>query len=225
MGSRIEFTRPDTQEAPAYLADPESGSARPGVVVIQEWWGLNDQIMGIADRFAGADYRALVPDLYRRRTTRDADEASHFMGNLDWADATHQDVQGAVHHLLATGSPRVAVLGFCMGGALAIAAAVHVKAMDAAVCFYGIPPRDFADPSRTRVPLQLHFAERDDWCNSVAQDQLRADLDLGNVDFVFHSYPGTQHAFMNEARPEVYDAQAAERAWLRTLTFLHEHIG
>ena len=225
MGEMTDFQRPDGNTAPAYHADPREGREQPGIVVIQEWWGINAQMKGIADRLANGGFRTVVPDLYRGRLAADADEAEHFMGDLDWQGATHQDLQGAVDWLRETGAPKVAVLGFCMGGALTIAASVHVRGLDAGVCFYGIPPKELADPSAIRVPMLLHFAEHDDWCNDAAQAQLEADMKRGDVDYRLYRYAGTQHAFMNEARPEVFDEEAAEAAWERTLGFLREEIG
>src|SRR5690349_17038537 len=149
MGSMIEFARPDGGKSKGYLAT--AGQGRPGIVVIQEWWGLNDQICGVADRFARAGYNALAPDLYKGRLTARVDEASHLMSSLDFPDATNQDLRGAVQHLQGM-SGKVAVMGFCMGGALTIAAAVHVPGLAAAVPFYGIPPKDFADPAQIRIP-------------------------------------------------------------------------
>jgi hypothetical protein len=122
MGSQVSFKRPDGQSVEGYLAEA-AGSATaggPAVVVIQEWWGLNAQIRGVADRLAQAGYTALVPDLYRGRSTVEAEEAHHLMTGLNFADAASQDVRGAVQHLLAQGASRVGVTGFCMGGALTV---------------------------------------------------------------------------------------------------------
>src|SRR6202007_2051225 len=120
MGTMIEFGRPDGGTTKGYLAAVGKG---PGIVVIQEWWGLNDQICGVADRFARAGYNALAPDLYKGRLTAVPDEANHLMSNLNFPDATHQDLRGAVQHLKGQGG-KVAVMGFCMGGALTVAACV-----------------------------------------------------------------------------------------------------
>ncbi len=157
MGSMIDVARPDSGVTKGYLA--MAGQGRPGVVVIQEWWGLNDQICGVADRFARSGYNALAPDLYQGRVTTTPDEANHLMAGLDFPGATHQDLRGAAHHLKGQNG-KVAVMGFCMGGALTIAAAVHIPEVTAAVCFYGIPPKDFADPAKIRVPFQGHFANQ-----------------------------------------------------------------
>src|ERR1041385_4497056 len=123
MGAMIEFARPDSGKTKGYLAT--AGQGRPGIVVIQEWWGLNDQICGVADRFARAGYNALAPDLYKGRLTAAPDEANHLMSGLDFSDATNQDLRGAASHLKGN-SGKAGVMGFCMGGALTIAALVHI---------------------------------------------------------------------------------------------------
>ena len=173
MGTMIEFARPDGGKTKGYLA--AAGNGRPGIVVIQEWWGLNDQICGVADRFARAGYNALAPDLYKGRLTAVPDEANHLMNGLNFPDATHQDLKGAAQHLAGT-SGKLAVLGFCMGGALTIAALVHLPELAAGVCFYGIPPEEFADPAKIRQPFQGHFANQDDWCTPAAVDRLETAM-------------------------------------------------
>jgi carboxymethylenebutenolidase len=215
----IEYARPDGKKAPGYLEMPAAGKTAPAVVVIQEWWGLNDQIKGVADRLAKAGYRALVPDLFRGKITKDREEANHMMSGLDWADAAAQDVRGAVQHLKTFSPSKVAVLGFCMGGALTIIAGAKIPEVDAGVCFYGIPPLAAADPSTIRVPMQFHFATKDDWCNPPTIDKLEQALKRGKVSYELYRYEAA-HAFCNEARPEVYNETAAKLAWDRALTFL-----
>jgi carboxymethylenebutenolidase len=222
MGEMVQFKCPNGSAAPGYLAKPAQGVTTPGVVVIQEWWGLNPQIKGVADRIAKAGYRAIVPDLYRGRVTQSPDEANHMMSGLDWTGATHQDIRGAAQHLKAGGG-KVAVMGFCMGGALTIMAGVHVAEVDAAVCYYGIPPAQAADPQKIRVPFQGHFAQQDDWVSPDAVNELEKKLKAGGVRHELYRYPG-QHGFFNEQRPEVYDAKGAEQAWQRTLAFLKAHL-
>ena len=224
MGQIIEFKRPDASTCRGYLAS--AGPACPGVVVIQEWWGLNDQICGIADRFARAGFNALAPDLFKGRVAQDPDEASHLMNGLDFPGATHQDIRGAVDHLRNVGGKsggKVAVMGFCMGGALTIAAAVHVPNLSAGVCFYGIPPQEFADPADIRIPFQGHFAKLDDWCTPAAVDALEAAMRAKGATPELYRYDA-DHAFFNERRGEVYDAACASLAWERTLAFLAKHL-
>jgi carboxymethylenebutenolidase len=220
MGSMIDFTRPDGGRTRGYLVT--AGQGRPGVVVIQEWWGLNDQICGVADRFARAGYNALAPDLYKGRVTAKADEANHLMTGLDFADATNQDLRGAAQHLKAQ-SAKLAVMGYCMGGALTIAAAVHAPEFAAGVCFYGIPPKDFADPVKIRVPLQGHFANQDDWCTPAAVDNLERALSATAIAHEIYRYDAA-HAFANE-RSAAYDVARANLAWERMAEFLRAKIG
>ena len=142
MGHSIEFRRPDGQAVQGYLAEAESPQA--AVVVIQEWWGLNDQIRGVADRLAGAGFTALVPDLYRGKSTVEQEEAHHLMTGLDFGDAASQDVRGAVQELKrrSLGSGKVGLTGFCMGGALTLLGLGATPEADAAVVWYGYPPLD-----------------------------------------------------------------------------------
>ena len=123
MGSTITFQRPDGQSVQGYLAEPANPMGAPAVVVIQEWWGLNDQIRGVAERFANAGFIALVPDLYRGQSTVEAEEAHHLMDGLNFGDAASQDVRGAVQYLKGRnpGHPtKVGITGYCMGGALTL---------------------------------------------------------------------------------------------------------
>ena len=217
MGIMTDFARPDGVAARGYLAT--AGHARPGVIVIQEWWGLNDQICGVADRFARAGYNALAPDLYKGRLTASPDEANHLMTGLDFADATHQDLRGAALHLKEH-SDKVAVMGFCMGGALTVAAAVHVHEVDAAVCFYGIPPKEFADPAKITVPFQGHFANQDDWCTPAAVDALETAMTGSKPEIYRYA---AAHAFFNERSP-AYDLPCANEAWDRMAAFLEAKL-
>ena len=201
---------------------PTASASAPAVVRIQEWWGVNDQIKGVARRLADAGYGVLIPDLSRGKATGNGDEASHLMHGLNWADALHQDLVGAVDHARRYHG-KVAVMGFCMGGALTIAAAANIPGLSAAVCFYGVPPAALADPRAIRIPLQCHFAEQDDWCTPEVVAGLEQQLREGNVPFELHRYPA-HHAFLNETRPEVHDPDAAALAWQRSLEFLGRHL-
>ncbi len=219
MGAMITLRCPDGSEASGYLAEAEG--ARAGVVVIQEWWGLNDQIKGVAERFAAAGFTALAPDLYDGRVTGEPDEANHLMGGLDWVGATEVEVRGALQYLKAR-LERAAVMGFCMGGALTVIAAAKLADCDAAVCYYGIPPKEQAEPADIRVPFQGHFANQDDWCTPAAVDAFETALGGTGVAWEIHRYEAA-HAFFNETVAP-YDAQAAARSWQRTLAFLRAHL-
>jgi carboxymethylenebutenolidase len=222
MCEMIQFKRPDGKTCPGYLATPKTGSGAPGFVCIQEWWGLNDQIKKTADRLAEAGYRALVPDLYRGKLAKAADEANHLMANLNFPDAAEQDIRGAVQYLKQS-SKKVAVGGFCMGGALTILSAARVAEMDAGACFYGIPDLAAAELKKIKIPLICHFANQDGWITPTKVNGLEAALKQSKSQFEIYRYDA-QHAFMNEARPEVYDPASAKQAWDRTLDFLKKAL-
>jgi len=225
----IGFKRPDGKSVNGYLAEPAAKAAAPGIVVIQEWWGLNDQIKGVAERLAKAGYRVVVPDLYRGKVALAANEAEHLMTNLNFGDAAGQDVRGAVQHLKSTGSARVGVTGFCMGGALTLLAAVSVPEADAAVVWYGFPPLEYVDPKKIKAPLLGHFAIRDVPFPIAKVDELEKKLRAANVKFEFHRYDA-KHAFANETADEKklamleYNPKAAELAWRRTMDFLDRNL-
>ena len=221
MGQMITFKRPDAKECNGYLASSAQGDKAPGVVVIQEWWGLNDQIKGVADKLAGLGYRALVPDLYKGKVTLDTAEAQHLMTTLDFGQAASQDIRGAAQYLKQS-SAKVGVVGFCMGGALTVLAAAFVKQADAASSWYGFPPEQAVDVGTISIPLQLHFAERD---ASFAPENARAfEAKLREAKVNFESYwYDAEHAFGNETGPK-YNPTAAKLAWDRTIAFFAKHL-
>ena len=224
MGKMVSFKRPDGKSVNGYLAEPAAGAKAPAMVVIQEWWGLNDQIKGVADRLAKAGYRALVPDLYRGKVALEANEAKHLMEGLNFGDAAGQDVRGAVQFLKQS-SAKAGVTGFCMGGALTVLSACNVPEMDTGVIWYGYPPLDYVDAKKIKAPLLGHWATEDQAFAISGVDALEKKLKEANVRFEFHRYKA-QHAFANETADEKklamlkYDPKAAETAWQRTMDFL-----
>jgi carboxymethylenebutenolidase len=228
MMRAVSFNRPDGKSCSGYYAEPAAGSTAPGVVIIQEWWGVNDQIKGVANRLAAAGYRTLIPDLYRGQCSVEVKEAEHLMNNLNFGDAASQDIRGAVHHLKAGGS-KTGVIGFCMGGALTLLSAPNVPEADAFVCWYGYPPLEYIDAAKIKAPLQGHFAIEDAFFPIQQVDELEKKLQAAGVKYDFHRYQA-QHAFGNETArnmpiPAKYDAAAAELAWQRTLEFFREFLG
>jgi carboxymethylenebutenolidase len=229
MGSMVNFQRPDGQTVSGYLAEPTKGAGGPAIVVIQEWWGLNAQIRGVADRLASAGFQALVPDLYRGKSTVEAEEASHLMTALNFGDAASQDVRGAVQ-FLKTRASKVGVTGFCMGGALTLLALTMAPEVDAGVVWYGFPPLDYIDASKIKVPLLGHWATQDEAFKIETVDALEAKLSAAGVDFEFHRYLA-YHAFANETAHgpgrialSQYDAVWAQQAWDRTLRFFGKNL-
>ena len=229
MGKTVSFNRPDGKSVNGYLAEPPTGGKAPAMVVIQEWWGLNDQIKGVADKMAKAGYRALVPDLYRGKTAVDAKEANHLMTGLNFGDAAGQDIRGAVQYLKKSGSAKVGVTGFCMGGALTVLSAVNVPEMDAGVIWYGYPPLEYVDASKIKAPLLGHWATQDQAFAIAGVDKLEEKLRAAKVNFEFHRY-NAKHAFANETADSKglemlkYDPKLADQAWKRTMDFLAKHI-
>jgi len=228
MGQTTTYKRPDGKSVSGYLAEPAGAANAPGLVVIQEWWGLNDQIKGVADKLAKAGYRALVPDLYRGKVALAANEAEHLMKGLNFGDAAGQDVRGAVQFLKGK-SRKVGVTGFCMGGALTVLSAVHVPEADAGVIWYGYPPLEYVDAAKIRMPLMGHWATEDMAFAISGVDALEKKLNAAKVKFDFHRYHA-KHAFANETADAKnlamlkYDPKAAELAWKRTLDFFAKNL-
>ena len=231
MGAMVEFERPDGRAAAGWLA--EAAQPLAAVVVIQEWWGLNDQIRGVAERLAAAGFTALVPDLYRGKSTVDAEEAHHLMTGLDFGDAASNDVRGAVRFLEARGigSGKVGVTGYCMGGALTVLALTMVPEADAGVVWYGLPPLEYVDASKIGTrPVMAHWATQDQAFGIDKVDALEAKLREAGVRYEGHRYLA-QHGFANETAVgpgriaiTQYDPVWAQQAWDRTMRFFGQHL-
>lgn len=221
----MTFLRPDGKSVEGFLVEPTHQINGTGVVLIQEWWGLDKEIKKAAERLANAGYRVLVPDLYRGQLALDANEAEHLMGGLDFGDAASQDIRGAVQYLKASGSEKVAVAGFCMGGALTILSAVNVPELDATVVWYGYPPLEYVDANAITKPMLAHWALHDAFFAISGVNQLEEKLQLAGVKYAFYRYDA-KHAFANpqsEKRglpPLQYSVVDAELSWKRTLEFL-----
>jgi carboxymethylenebutenolidase len=224
MGTTVSFQRPDGQVLQGYLAEPTQPVGAPAIVVIQEWWGINAQIRGVADRLASAGYLALVPDLYRGKSTVEAEEAHHLMTGLNFGDAAAQDIRGAVHYL-KTRSDKVGITGFCMGGALTLLALCAVPEAAAGVVWYGCPPLEYIDASKIKAPLQAHWAIQDEFFPIASVDALEGKLREAGVNFDFHRYLA-HHAFANETAvgpsrlpATQYDPVWSQQAWDRSFSF------
>ena len=221
MGEMISFKRADGKTISGYYAAPKAGEKAPGIVVLQEWWGLNDQIKGVADRLAKEGYRALVPDLYRGKVALDVAEAEHLASRLDFGDAATQDISGALRRL-KTGGTKVGVMGFCMGGVLSILAAARTNDADAAVPWYGLPPEGAIEPGDIKIPLQGHFALKDQHFTPAQVDAFEAKLKEAGVNYEFYRYDAN-HGFGNETSPN-HDPEATKLAWKRSLDFMAKTI-
>lgn len=221
MGERISFAS-NGGTASGYLARPAAGSGK-GVLVIQEWWGLNEHVEAVADRFADEGFVALAPDLYHGQVTKSPDEAGKLLMALNIAQA-EADMRGAVKRLRELSGSRVGTVGFCMGGALSLfAACTNGDDIGACVVYYGGHPKVQYDFDGLRAPLLGHWAENDDFANANIPI-IRQGLEQRSKPYEFHSYPGTQHAFFNDTRPEAYAREAAELSWQRTLAFFRDKL-
>ncbi len=222
MGTKISFPRFDGKQAKGYLAKSALANA-PGVVVIQEWWGLQDQIRGICDRLALAGYEALAPDLYAGTVVpyHDREAAAREMNSLNFAEVTDQVVRGAVQYLGNTGV-KVGLTGFCMGGAVAILGACRIPEVAAVAAFYGLPPESAFKPADIKVPLQGHYANIDDYITRQKVDAFEAGLKAAKCKYELFRYEA-DHGFMNEQR-DVHERKAAELGWKRMLGFWKKHL-
>jgi carboxymethylenebutenolidase len=221
MGETVHFVS-NGGTTDGYLARPAQQDA-PGVIVIQEWWGLNAHIKKVADRYAAEGFLALAPDLYHGRVTRSPDEAGKLMMALDIARA-EKDLRGSVAHLEKLSGRAVGTLGFCMGGTLSLfAACVNGPDVGACVIYYGGHMAVKNDYDRLRAPVLGHWAEHDDWANAH-KAVIERELAQRGKPCEFHDYPGTKHAFFNDERPDVYAKDAAELSLRRTLDFFRKHL-
>jgi carboxymethylenebutenolidase len=205
----------------AYLAIPESGHG-PGIVVLQEWWGLVPQIRDVCDRLARSGFVALAPDLYRGDSTTDPDEAGRLMMELE-IERAGRDLEATVEALRrqpAVEGARVGCIGFCMGGQLALYAACLCPEIGAVVDCYGVHPKVALDLVKCEAKVLGIFAENDEFISAADVQFLDEALGQGGVEAKLLTYLGVQHAFLNDARPDVYDAETATEAWRDVETFL-----
>ena len=221
-GKMVEFpTNGHTTQG--YLATPASGKG-PGVIVIQEWWGLVPHIKNVADRFAAEGFSALAPDMYHGQTASEPDGAGKLFMALNIGQA-EKDLRGATTYLKGPSSTgKIGVVGFCMGGQLALLTATLDPSIGACVNFYGIHPNVKLDYRKLSGPVLGLYAEKDGFVTpDVARGVDKAVKDAGKSSEI-HIYPGVDHGFFNDDRPDVHDKPAAADAWRRTLAFFRQHV-
>ena len=213
--------------APGYLAVPESGKG-PGVIVLQEWWGLDDHIRSYCDRFAAEGFLALAPDLYRGETTEQPDEAEQKMMAMSM-DQVEKDMRGAVDHLAeheAYDGSGLGSVGFCLGGGLSVWAATANPKVDAVVTYYYVMPHGKPDFSKVDAPVLGHFGTEDEFIPVDDAKALEQELTAAGADAKFEFYEGAGHAFANDHdRLGTYDKEKSDQAWGRTVDFLERHLG
>ena len=221
----IEFIS-NGNPTPGYLAQPEDAAQHPAIVVIQEWWGLVPHIKDVAERFAREGYIALAPDLYHGQAASEPDEARKLAMGLD-RDRAVMEISAAAKYLKAldaTAPKKIGVVGWCMGGGLALSTAASSGDIGAAVCFYG-RPLAVADTAKLRAPVLGLYAEKDQGIPPEAARAFDSELTDVGVPHEIHVYPAAEHAFFNDARPHIYKADAAQDAWRRTLEWFKKYLG
>ncbi|MBK9262759.1 MAG: dienelactone hydrolase family protein [Polyangiaceae bacterium] len=225
MYEPIKFAKTGGGDATGELVAPEGEGKAPGVVLIQEWWGLNGQIRHVAAKLAREGFVVAIPDLYHGRWTTDAGEAQQLMTALDWSVAV-AELGGAAaflqNHPRCSGN--VGVMGFCLGGALTFATAATSPDVKAAVAYYGLASQESFDHSKIKAPMLAHFASKDDWASPDKAKALVEAMNARGQSIELHIYEAG-HAFANEGRKDVYVPDAAALSWSRTTAFLHKHLG
>jgi len=225
-GSMVTFTAEgSSEEFSAYLSPAASGSG-PGVIVIQEWWGLVDHIKDVADRFAAAGFTALAPDIYQGEATSNPDDAGKLMMALN-IEQTEVLLRGAVAKLKAheaTAGESIGSVGFCMGGQLSMMAACNNADVGACVNFYGIHPAVNLNLDGLQGPVLGFFAEKDGFVNTEAVTGLMTAMEAASKRFEVHRYLDVDHAFFNDSRADVYHEASATDAWNKTLAFFRQHL-
>jgi len=222
----VEF-QSNGDTATGYLAVPESGKG-PAVVVLQEWWGLDEHIRSVVDRFASEGFVALAPDLYHGETTDQPDEAQQKMMAMNMGQA-EKEMRGAVDYLSDHESydgSGIGSVGFCLGGGLAVWAATANPKVDAVVTFYYVTPHGKPDFSKVDGPVLGHFGTGDDFVPVDDAKALEKELNDAGADAHFEFYEGAGHAFFNDTdRLGTYDKDKAESAWQKTVDFFKRHLG
>ncbi|CAI9090122.1 OLC1v1024816C1 [Oldenlandia corymbosa var. corymbosa] len=231
---KVQIQRDDTT-FDAYVIGKDDA---PGIVVVQEWWGVDFEIKNNAQKISQFDggYKALIPDLYRGKVGLEVAEAQHLMDGLDWQGAV-KDIEASVNWLKANGSKKVGVTGYCMGGALSIASSVLAPGVDAVVAFYGVPSPGLADPAQAKAPVQAHFGELDGFVGFSDPETAKAleqKLKAAGVPHEVYIYPGLSHAFMNsspegeERRKKMglndKDDAGVELAWSRFRSWMKKYL-
>lgn len=209
-----------------FLARPEGDGPFPGVIVVQEWWGLDDHIKDVAQRYAREGFAALAPDLYHGKVTSEPSEAQKLMMALDMNNAVKELVK-ATEYLASqpyTQGRGIGAIGFCMGGGLALTLACESPHIKAVAPFYGVNPSPIDKVQNIQGPVFAVYAEHDEFAGRAVRQALEEALTKHGKRHEIKVYPGTQHAFFNDTRPDVYNAEAAQDAWNRALALFRENL-
>jgi len=220
------FYKNGEQGVDAFLSRPTATGKHPALIVLHEWWGMDSHFRDLSRKLAREGYVVLVPDLYHGQLTMDPEIAARLKTSLDLERAV-QDILGGVPYLRGlpfVDGERVGIVGFCMGGGLALLAACRQPSWKAAVIYFQSLFPDPMELEGLSCPLLGHYGEEDDVTPLSEVEEFRATLEKGNKEHEIHLYPGAGHAFTNDMHPERYHAEATEISWTRTLEFLSKHL-
>jgi carboxymethylenebutenolidase len=224
MTTQVKFASSADGQLEGALAEPPGSGKAGGVLVIQEWWGLSDHVKSLCDRLAQAGFLALAPDLFHGKRPANVEEAAKTMTSLDKKKAV-AEIGDAVafqrKHPRSNG--KVAVIGFCMGGVLTFEAARSIDGLAAAVAFYGLPESPLDAFAKVRVPIQAHFAKRDDWAKASVAEEIQNKVRSSGGQMDLYVYDAG-HAFMRDTDPNAHDPANAKVAWARAIDFLKKHL-
>lgn len=225
VSGMVAYPDADGEELTGHLAYPEGDGAHPAIIVIQEWWGLNDHIKDVTDRFAAEGYVALAPDLYKGQVATEPDEARKLVMELDMAEAVNE-IQSAIDYVLAqenVSSEKAGIVGFCMGGRLVLASALVSDDLGAGVAYYGSPLAP-EEAGSVKAPIMGHYGTADQGIPVEGVEAMRDALTEAGIENDIYIYEGAQHAFFNDTRASSYDAEAAAASWERTLGWFADRL-
>ncbi|HYN89422.1 MAG TPA: dienelactone hydrolase family protein [Ardenticatenaceae bacterium] len=222
----VEYPDVDGETLTGYFVRPTDRGAVPAVVVIQEWWGVDDHIKDVARRLAREGFITLAPDLYHGAVTTEPDEARKLVMALDMQEAVREIRQAIafLQTLSSRSTPEIGIVGFCMGGGLALETARVQEGLGAVVAFYGSPLAS-SEAAEVKAPLLGLYGAEDRGIPEQRVRAMEAALDEAGIENEMHIYAGAGHSFFNDTRASSYHAEASADAWQRTLAWFRAHLG
>ena len=222
--NNVTFKVEGSEDGMGYLCDNKD--SKIGLIVLQEWWGLNQNMINLCDKFSKEGFKAICVDIYRGKISKDMESANHLMSKLDWPSAL-KDIAGARNYLKENGCTKVAVTGYCMGGALTLAAVINQEGYDCAIPFYGTPDLSQNHVKNIKCPVLAMYGEHDDakgFSDVETAKKLESAFKEANLpNTSVKIWPGTGHAFMNVDSKLKYNEETAKLAFAETVEFVKKH--